>query len=98
MSKKLIGCLFGLLLVIANTVGADTAKSVRGFADINFSVDKNGRSHFGLGQYDTYLTGQVADHVSYLSEVVIAYLKAPWLMHIPTQRVCLFLCQKRSIN
>ena len=50
-------------------------KTFRGFADINFTVDdaKGTNSGFRIGEFDTYITGTLAERTSFLSEVTYKY-------------------------
>jgi hypothetical protein len=81
MPKLLLGFLLGVCLLVANSAQADIPKNIRGFADFNFSLDEDGHSHFSLGQYDTYITGQLTDRISYLSEVVFEYDNG-WILDV----------------
>lgn len=50
--------------------------SIRGFSNVNFSVDdiKNenrGNSSFALGQFDLLITSRLSDSIDFLSEIVL---------------------------
>jgi hypothetical protein len=59
----------------AAPVLAEPTKVVRGFVDFNFDVSDADGSHsqFGLGEYDSYITGTLDERISYLSEVTFKY-------------------------
>lgn len=70
-----------LLLVALPAVvsGAEIVKSVHGFADLNFEVleGPGSDSRFRMGEYDTYVTGTLDEHLAYLSEVTFEHEGAP---------------------
>jgi hypothetical protein len=67
------------LLLLALTLGIIPARAqevhLHGFMDFtaSASTQPGSRSAFGLGQYDFYLTGQLAEHISFLGESVFEY-------------------------
>lgn len=67
-------------LTVAGGALAQPTKTIRGFADFNFGTsDADGQhSQFGLGEYDTYITGTLDERLSYLSEVTFEYEKSGW--------------------
>jgi hypothetical protein len=73
--------LFGLLLTSLISMGQET--QIRGFANVDYAANDQG-SRFFLGQYDNYITSQVSDRVSFLSEVTFKYGNE-W--HLEVERV-----------
>ncbi len=78
---------FLLALLSVSLAGASAAAqektAIAGFADVRFSAsDKSGEnSSFGIGQYDTYVTSQISDRVSFLGEVVFEYDEG-WIVDV----------------
>lgn len=73
-----------LAALAAVPVSGEPTKVIRGFADFNFSAsDESGKhAQFGLGQYDTYVTGTLDDRLSYLSEVTFDYAGSAWTLAV----------------
>ena len=70
-------CLFATTLDAASP---ELTKTIRGFADLNFELTDAERSNSGfrIGEFDSYITGDVAEHTSFLSEVTYKYTGGAW--------------------
>jgi len=74
MSKAVL-VLSGCLLATVLDAAPPETTTIRGFADLNFELtDAQGStSGFRIGEFDTYITGAVAEDASFLSEVTYKY-------------------------
>lgn len=82
-----------LWLVALATVSVAIAQetSIRGFANVDYNVSDDAAKHhtFTLGQYDLYITSEVADRVSFLGESVFEWDETVNGFHVDVERVVL---------
>jgi hypothetical protein len=55
------------------TINAQQNTKIGGFANIDYTVAEKGKNSFALGQLDNFITSDITDRISFLSEVVFEY-------------------------
>ena len=72
--KKIIYEILILLVLFAGKISAQSTQ-IKGFENVDATAifDTTNRTHFALGQFDLFITSQINDKVSFLSETVFLY-------------------------
>ncbi len=65
--------LFFIFICILNSVHAQLNTKIGGFANVDFGLADKGKNSFGIGQLDNFITSEISDRISFLSEVVFEY-------------------------
>ncbi len=61
--------------VFKNSYSQISNTKIGGFANVDYSITDNVQNSFGIGQYDNFITSDITDRISFLSEVVFEYDK-----------------------
>jgi hypothetical protein len=71
MRKSLLLLLTSICLI--KTINAQQNTKIGGFANIDYTVAEKGKNSFGIGELDNFITSEISDRFSFLSEVVFKY-------------------------
>jgi hypothetical protein len=71
MKKKLLFFIYSILIIFS--VNAQQNTKIGGFANVDYTVADKGKNSVGIGELDNFITSEISDRFSFLSEVVFKF-------------------------